>query len=69
MGLVEVLTNLGGGLAQMFVSVITTLSTVFFTVSETGIDITAIGYIALISLVLTIVWRLFNFIKGLIKAR
>lgn len=70
MGIVEVLTQLGEGLAQMFVSVLNTLATVFFTISETGaITITALGYIALIGLVVTIVWRLFNFVRGLITSR
>lgn len=69
MTFVEVLTSLGSGIAQMFVSVLTTLSSVFFTVSEAGvIEITALGYIALISLVLAIVWRLFNFVRGLIRS-
>lgn len=70
MGIVQVLTELGGGLASMFVTVLETLSTIFFTIGEGGaITITSLGYIALISLVVTIVWRLFNFVRGLITAR
>lgn len=69
MGIVDVLTSLGSGVAEMFVSVLETLSTVFFTVGDNGITITALGYIALIGLVLSIVWKLFNFVKGLISRR
>lgn len=70
MGIVEVLTELGEGLASMFVTVLQTLAQIFFTVGEAGaITITPLGYIALISLVVTIVWRLFNFVRGLITSR
>lgn len=70
MGIVEVLTELGEGLASMFVTVLQTLAQIFFVVGEGGtITITPLGYIALISLVVTIVWRLFNFVRGLITSR
>lgn len=70
MGIVEVLSTLGTGVATMFTSVLAKLSTIFFEVTEAGaINVTALGYIALISLVLAVTWRLFNFIKSLIKGR
>lgn len=69
MGIVEVLTSLGSGIATMFVDVLETLATVFFKVTESGIEITALGYIALIGLVMSIVWKLFNFVKSLIARR
>lgn len=70
MGIVETLTELGSGISSMFVSVLNQLATVFFTVGESGsITITSLGYIALIGLVIGIVWRLFNFVRSLIRAR
>ena len=69
MGIVDVLTSLGSGIATMFVNVLEKLATVFFAVTESGIEITALGYIALIGLVMSIVWKLFNFVKGLIARR
>ena len=69
MGIVDVLTSLGTGIATMFVNVLEKLATVFFAVTESGIEITALGYIALIGLVMSIVWKLFNFVKGLIGRR
>lgn len=70
MSIVQTLTELGEGISSMFVSVLNQLATVFFTVGESGaITITALGYIALIGLVVGIVWRLFTFVRGLIRAR
>lgn len=69
MGIVDVLSTLGTGVATMFTSVLAKLATIFFVVSEGAIEVTALGYIALISLVLAVTWRLFNFIKSLIKGR
>lgn len=67
MGIVEVLTSLGQGIATMFVEVLQVLATVFFTISETGFEMTPLGYLALIGLVLAIVWRLFSWVRGLIR--
>lgn len=70
MAIADVLTSLGEGIAKMMASVLNTLSTVFFTVGEGGaITITAVGYIALISLVLGIVYFLFRWITSLVKGR
>lgn len=69
MGIVEVLTDLGGGLASMFVQVFNTVATIFFTVEETGVEVTPLGYIALIGLALSIVWGAFRLVKSLIARR
>lgn len=69
MSIVEVLTQLGEGIAGLFVEIASTLATIFFTVNETGFNMTPLGYIALIGLVLTIVWRLFNYIRSLVRGR
>lgn len=69
MSIVEVLTQLGEGIAGLFVEIANTLATIFFTISETGFEMTPLGYIALIGLVLTIVWRLFNYVKSLVRGR
>lgn len=69
MSIVEVLTQLGQGVASLFVEIANTLATVFFKVGEAGFEMTPLGYIALIGLVLTIVWRLFNYVKSLVRGR
>lgn len=69
MGIVEVLTSLGQGIATMFVEILQVLATVFFKVSETGFEMTPLGYLALIGLVLAIVWRLFSWVRSLVRGR
>lgn len=69
MGIVEVLTELAEGIGGLFVKIFSQLSAVFFTITETGFTLTPLGYIALIGLVLSIVYRLFNFVRGLIRIR
>lgn len=70
MGIVEVLSDLGAGIAGMFVEILQTLATIFFTISEAGaFTMTPLGYIALIGLVLAIVYRLFNYVRALLKNR
>lgn len=69
MSIIEVLTQLGEGVASLFVQIANTLATIFFTIGETGFQMTPLGYIALIGLVLTIVWRLFNYVKSLVRGR
>lgn len=68
-GIVQVLSQLGEGIATMFVNVLQVLATVFFTISETGFDVTPLGYLALIGLVIGIVWRLFTWVRGLVRGR
>jgi hypothetical protein len=66
----QVLTDLGGGIAGLFVSILQTLATIFFTISETGVvNMTPLGYLALIGLVIGIVYKLFNWVVRLIKGR
>jgi hypothetical protein len=66
----QVLTDLGGGIAGLFVSILQTLATIFFTISETGVvSMTPLGYLALIGLVIGIVYKLFNWVVRLIKGR
>lgn len=69
MSIIEVLTQLGEGVASLFVQIANTLATIFFTIGEGGFQMTPLGYIALIGLVLTIVWRLFNYVKSLVRGR
>lgn len=69
MGIVEVLTSLGQGIATMFVEILQVLATVFFKISETGFEMTPLGYLALIGLVLAIVWRLFSWVRTLVRGR
>lgn len=69
MGIVEVLTELAEAISGLFVKVFSQLTTIFFTITETGFTLTPLGYIALIGLVLSIVYRLFNFVRGLIRTR
>lgn len=69
MGLVNVLSNLGTGIATMFTSVLQVLSQIFFTIDATSGDIavTPLGYLSLIGLVIGIVYRLFTWVRGLIS--
>lgn len=69
MGLVNVLSDLGTGIATMFTSVLQVLSQIFFTIDATSGDITVtpLGYLALIGLVIGIVYRLFTWVRGLIS--
>lgn len=70
MSITNTLTELGGAIADMFVSILNKLAAIFFTVGDAGaVTITAVGYIALISLVLTIVYFLFRWITSLVKGR
>lgn len=70
MTLTAVLTELGGAIADLFVSIVGKMSEIFFSVGSAGaISVTPIGYLALISLVLTIVYFVFRWVSGLIKGR
>lgn len=69
MGIVEVLTDLGGGIASMFVEVFNTIATIFFAVTDTGVEVTPLGYIALIGLALGVVWGAFRLVKSLIARK
>lgn len=70
MTITAILGDLGTAIAGMFTNIVTELAKIFFTVGEAGaITITGIGYLALISLVLGIVYFLFRWVSGLIKAR
>lgn len=70
MTLTAVLTELGGAIADLFVSIVGKMSEIFFSVGTSGaISVTPIGYLALISLVLTIVYFVFRWVSGLIKGR
>lgn len=74
MGIVAALTELASGIASVFVSVLTALSEVFITsVEGTGgavaLALTPIGYVALIGLVITIIYFLFNWLTRLFKQR
>jgi hypothetical protein len=69
MTITAVLTDLGGGIAGLFVNILQTLSTIFFTISEGAVNMTPLGYLALIGLVVGIVYKLFNWVVKLIRAR
>ncbi len=69
MTLTAVFTDLGGGIAGLFVSIVNSLATIFFTVSEGVVNVTPLGYLALIGLVVGICYKLFNWVTRLIKAR
>lgn len=70
MGIAEVLMDLGEGIGALFVSVLNKLATIFFTIGEGGaFSMTPLGYLALIGLVLTIVYRLFNYVRSIIRGR
>ena len=70
MGIASVLTSLGEALAGVFVSVANTLSGIFFTITEAGaVNVTPLGYLALIGLVLGIVYFIFNWVTKLIKGK
>lgn len=69
MTITQVLTDLGGGIAGLFVNILQTLSTIFFTISEGVVNMTPLGYLALIGLVVGIVYKLFNWVVKLIRAR
>lgn len=70
MNIVNVLSELGTGIAKMFVDALNELTKIFFITGEGGaIVLQPLAYIALIGLVIGIVWKLFNFVKNLIKSR
>ena len=65
-----VLSDIGGGIAGLFVSILQTLATIFFTISEAGVvTMTPLGYLALIGLVIGVVYKLFNWVVRLVKGR
>lgn len=70
MTLTNILSDLGTAVASMFTKIVGELAKIFFTVGENGaVSITGVGYIALISLVLGIVYFLFRWVTALIKGR
>lgn len=70
MTITQILSDLGTAIATMFTNIVSELAKIFFTVSEAGaVTITGIGYLALISLVLGIVYFLFRWVSGLIRGR
>lgn len=68
MGIANVLSELGTGVAELFVNVANGLAGIFFTVGEAGaITVQPLGYISLLSLVLTIVYFVFRWIVSLFR--
>ena len=70
MNITTILSDLGTAIATMFTNIVTELAKIFFTVGDAGgVNITGIGYLALISLVLGIVYFLFRWVSSLIRGR
>lgn len=73
MGLSEILSDLGAGIAGLFVEMANTLAQIFFTINTaegvTTFTITPLGYIALIGLVLSIAYFMFRWISSLFRQR
>lgn len=70
MGFVEAIVDIGSGVGELVVTAFETMSQIFFNVSDAGaITVQPLGYLALIGLTLSIIWRVFNYVKSLVKAR
>lgn len=70
MSLLNVLTELGEGISSLFVSIAQKIVTIFFSVTEGGaLQVTPIGYIALIGLVLSVVYFVFRWVASLVRGR
>lgn len=70
MSFMDTLVEIGEGLGQLVVTSATTISEIFFKIGENGaFTIQPLGYIALIGVAGGVVWKVFNFVKGLVKSR
>lgn len=70
MGFMDTVVEIGEGLGELIVTSATTVSKIFFVIGENGaFTIQPLGYIALIGLAGGVVWKAFNFVKGLVKSR
>lgn len=70
MGIGAVLADFGGAIAEMFVNIVQSLATIFFTVGEGGsITIEPLGYISMFGLVVTVAFFFFRWISSLFKVR
>ena len=72
MSIADVLAELGQAIAEMFVAVAKSLGGIFFDYSATntaGFTVTPLGYVALLSLTLGIIYFVFRWVTSLVKSK